>query len=178
MKCRGIRFTDEHCIVVDLMGEILGESEVSSSKFALDLQPFNILVCNIRCVMYKLGEFTCLIEYHYVHMILLQASWLDASIENVMLPNFVVLSRRDRSDDPNRGGIIAFVRCDVKNVMYLHNTMSSERSWHIIQRDSATIAICNWYFSPQASLDVIEILELEIVEMLCKNMIISSSQEI
>ena len=114
---------------------------------------------------HKLTELAQAVKDKNIHVILLEESWLDASINKVGLPNFTVISRRDRSEGPNRGGVIGLVRQDVNNISFLYSSTSAERSWHVIQRDTTSIAICNWYFSPSASLDDIDSLEEELTDM-------------
>ena len=96
---------------------------------------------------------------------MIQESWLDSFHKSINLPNSDVLSRRDRSEDANRGGVIAFVRKDVKNMNFLCNFPDAERSWHIIYRDSGSIALCNWYHSPSEDLRAIDTLPAEHEEM-------------
>ena len=79
-------------------------------------QPLHILVCNIRCVLSKLGELSARAEEHDVHVVLIQESWLDASIENPSLPGYVVAARRDRADHENRGGVLCYVRLKYSGV--------------------------------------------------------------
>jgi len=116
-------------------------------------------------VKHKKTELIQITKDRDIHLILLQESWLDASTQIMDLPNFSVISRRDRSDRPNRGGVIGFVRHDVNNISFLHKSENAERCWHVIQRDTTSIAICNWYFSPQASLDDIDSLQIEVADM-------------
>ena len=79
-------------------------------------QPLHILSCNIRCVLSKLSELHVIVLQHDVHIILVQETWLDASVEQVDLHGYVAIARRDRSHSDNRGGVMAFVRDDVANV--------------------------------------------------------------
>ena len=53
----------------------------------------------------------------------------------------------------------------MNNISLLYNATIAERSWHVIQRDTTTIAIGNWYFSPQASPDDIDSLAIELQDM-------------
>ena len=41
----------------------------------------------------------------------------------------------------------------------------AERVWDLIQRDTGSIAICNWYFPPGASLDGLENFSQELADM-------------
>ena len=57
----------------------------------------------------------CFLLYEMdIDIVLLQETWLDASVESFSLPGYVELSRRDRSAEDNRGGIITLCRKDVK----------------------------------------------------------------
>ena len=85
-----------------------------------------------------------LVEERDIHLIFLQESWLDASYESVELPNFTLLSRRDRSKDPNRGGVVAYMHHNIKNLTHIMHADIGERFWHMLQRDTASIAFCNW----------------------------------
>ena len=72
------------------------------------------------------------------------------------MPNYMQISRHDRHDGENRGGVIAFARIDVKNVVFISNSDVAERSWHYLHLDTGTIAICNWYRPPGSAADHIE----------------------
>ena len=59
-----------------------------------------------------------------------------------------MISRRDRHEGENRGGVLTLCRDDVKNIVFLSHSACAERSWHLIQRDSGSILIVNWYRPP------------------------------
>lgn len=122
------------------------------------------MICKIRCLKNKLAEIIEETKDYNVHLVLLQESWLDTSTESVALPGFYLLSRRG-SEGPNRGGVVAFVRQDVNNTRHLYNSVSAERSWHVLHRDTNSIAICNWYYSPSAGIQDIETLHEELLDM-------------
>ena len=121
--------------------------------------------CTIRSLLGKVGELTHLLVSLDVHVVCVQESWLDASVENPVLPNYVVVSRRDRCPGPNRGGVITYARQDLNNIVQFSQAKSSERLWHIVQRDSGNVAICNWYFSPSGDLSEIDSLKSEFEEI-------------
>ena len=75
---------------------------------------------------------------------------------------FSVIDRRNRCHKPDRGGVISFVRDDVSNVVHHSSSPSPERMWHIIQRYTGSIALCNWYFSPSSDNGEISSLRAEI----------------
>ena len=113
----------------------------------------------------KIDELSCVVKANDVHIVCVQESWLDASVPNPVLPNFVIVSRRDRSQGSNRGGIITYARSDVNNIVEFKKSAASERSWHIVQRDTGSLAICNWYFSPSGEAVEIDTLVQEIDEI-------------
>ena len=57
------------------------------------LQPFNIYSMNIKCVLAHLSELCHYVNLYAPHVVLIQESWLNASIENVNVPNYKVLSK-------------------------------------------------------------------------------------
>ena len=115
--------------------------------------------------MGKLGELVGLIERLEVNLIFIQESWLDASVVNPVIHNFYVLSRRDRNEKSNRGGIIIYVRGDLNNVIAFKKCAGSERLWCLVQRDSSCVALCNWYLSPGDSLEEIDSLRADLDEI-------------
>jgi len=96
---------------------------------------------------------------------LIQESWLNKSIEHVSIANYTLLSRRDRSDTENRGGIITFVRNDVRQAVHYSDSEHAERSWHLLHLDIGSFALCNWYRSPSASDDQIHSFRDELAEI-------------
>ena len=87
-----------------------GEPRSTSSEFVIRMQPLNIISVNIRSIINKIGELVSLAQAKDIHVIMCQESWLDASTPNFLIPGFMQLSRRDRSEKANRGGVIVYVR--------------------------------------------------------------------
>ena len=81
------------------------------------------------------------------------------------MPGFFILSRRDRSENVNRGGVLTFCRKDIKNIVFWKNSADAERSWHLIHRDSGTIGLCNWYRPPHSENISINSLREELEEL-------------
>ena len=77
---------------------------------------------------------------------------MDKSVEGVALANYTIVSRRDRQESANRGGVICFARNDINNIVCLGDSPHAERSWHLLHTDFGRILICNWY-RPGASTD-------------------------
>ena len=121
-----------------------GESVVDMSVDAkIDSpQPFSIFCINIRCLHANMPELMYQVKVLSPHLVLLQETWLNCNFEDVILPGYQVISRRDRSDQENRGGIISFARVDVFNIVCVKVSADAERSWHYLHLDHGTIAIC------------------------------------
>ena len=85
-----------------------GESQSVSSPVDLHMQPLHILCCNAQSLLGKLDELRYLADNNKIDIILVQEIWLDASIVNIDMPGFFILSRRDRSENVNRGGVLTF----------------------------------------------------------------------
>jgi hypothetical protein len=142
--------------------EVSGQSRHESPPHEFNLQPLHMLSCNIRSLMGKIRELRCFLEEHDIYIVCIQESWLDASVENPVLPNYYVVARKDRSHKANRGGVITYARQDFNNVVLLKKSDHSERMWDLVQRDTGDIAFCNWYFSPAGEIAKIESLRHEI----------------
>ena len=109
---------------------VSGKSETAISDTAPVSQSLSIYSINIKCLLAHLAELSFHLSVHKPHIVLIQDSWLNKSIEHVSIANYTLLSRRDRSETENRGGVIAFVRnLDI----------------------GGSFALCNWYRSPSAS---------------------------
>ena len=89
------------------------------------------------------------LEFHFFqlqpHLVLLQETWLDASVEHIAIKGYNVVSRRDRSEDANRGGILTLARSDFNQIAHIANSETDERSWHYLNLEPETILIGNWY---------------------------------
>jgi hypothetical protein len=82
---------------------------------------------------------------HKPHIVLLQETWLDASTESVTIANYIVVSRRDRSERANRGGVLTLARSDFNRLAHIENSTLEERSWHYLHMDSEILLLGNWY---------------------------------
>ncbi len=68
---------------------------------------------------------------------------MDASVESPSISNYIVISRRDRSDTPNRGGVLMLARQDFNKLAHIENSPSDERSWHYLILDPEIILVGN-----------------------------------
>ena len=92
-----------------------GQSKQISPEDEFKLQPLHVISCNIRSLLGKIGELSHLLEMFDVHVVCIQETWLDASVQSPALPNFRIISRRDRSNGPNRGGVLTYARNDMNS---------------------------------------------------------------
>ena len=88
---------------------------------------------------------------HQPHIVMVQESWLNKSIEEVHIDGYKMLSRRDRHENENRGGVICFVRLDFQDVVFISESQQAERLWHFLHLDIGTVVLANWYRPPSAS---------------------------
>ena len=87
-----------------------------------------ILVLNVQCLRAHLAELEFHLKIHQPHIVFLQETWLDLSIEEPSISNYVVVSRRDRSESANRGGVLSLRRSDFNNLAFVENSPDEERS--------------------------------------------------
>ncbi len=77
----------------------------------------------------------------------LSETFLDESIEHVTIPEYELISRRDR--DSFGGGIALFAHKSVApHVVHVANSESHELSWHIFHSDQGPVCVCLWYRPP------------------------------
>ena len=144
---------------------VSGQSEAKMSGTRESSQSLSVYCINIRCLLAHAAELSYQLAIFNPHIVLIQESWLNKSVESVSLPNYMQISRHDRHDGENRGGVIAFARIDVKNIVFISNSDVAERSWHYLHLDTGTIAICNWYRPPGSAADHIESLQDELAQI-------------
>ena len=93
-------------------------------------------------------------------IITLNETLLDASTHNITIPNFSLVSRRDR-DSPG-GGIATFAHTSIANqIAHVSNSPTAERSWHVLHTTTGPLLFCNWYRPPTYDLTAITDFETE-----------------
>ena len=145
-----------------------GESEVNASvhiDYNSSQSDFLIYCINIRCLLSNFAELSHQVKELSPHVILLQETWLNASIEEVLLPNYKIVARRDRSDGENRGGILTYARTDIYYIVHVKESANAERMWHFLHLDVGTVAICNWYRPGSGGSDQIASIADELLEL-------------
>ena len=121
-----------------LMHDVKKESSKRKEK-----EKILIYSLNVQSLRAKKAE----LEYHLSqicpHIVLLQETWLDASTEDFCIEGYVIISRRDRHSDANRGGIITLCRQGFNHLVFIKNSKNEERSWHFLNLDPEVILLGN-----------------------------------
>ena len=99
------------------------------------------------------------------HIVFLQETWLDESTEQIRMPNYKIISRRDRALHANRGGILTLARSDFNNLVHISNSEKEERSWHFLNTGAENLLVGNWYRPGATEHDGFECLQNEIISM-------------
>ena len=111
---------------------------------------------NIQCLNAHLAELQFHLEQRQPHIVLLQETWLDASHGQIFIPNYKVVSRRDRKNETNRKGILTLSRNDFNDLVHIEDANEEERSWHYLHIDPEVILLANWYRPGSATHDGFE----------------------
>ena len=145
----------------------LGESGVDASVLFDPVSPPSLLfyMINIRCLLSNFAELCHQLDELCPHVILLQETWLNKSVEEIRIPGYKLISRRDRSEGENRGGIVVYAQDDVRTLVEFKVCLDAERIWLLLHLDVGTIAVCNWYRPGAAGEAPITSLAHEITEL-------------
>jgi hypothetical protein len=100
---------------------------------------------NIRCMLSNLQLLLNQLEQHRPHIVLIQETWLDKSVEKIAVVGYTEVSRRDRKETANRGGIVTLQRSDFNGLVHIKNCDEEERSWHFLKVGIETVLLANWY---------------------------------
>ena len=65
-----------------------------------------IYCINIRYLLKYLAELEFHLEAYRPHIVFVQETWLNGSVESVTVQNYRTISRRDRHAGENRGGVL------------------------------------------------------------------------
>ena len=66
--------------------------------------------------------------------------------KHVEVPGYSVIRRRDRSENPNRGGVLSLCKTELSNcIVHVESSEVAERMWHYLIFDSGIYLFCNWY---------------------------------
>ena len=112
--------------------ECLFALSITSSKLLNvvigDSGPNGSTVIILKLSFTNLAELCYQIKILAPHLVLLQETCLKNSIEDICMPGYRTISRRDRAEGENRGGVIAFARLDTYNIVDVKNSDNVERT--------------------------------------------------
>ena len=114
----------------------------------------------------KQAELSVHLELHQPDILGITESWLDASTPYLAIPNYSLISRRDRpghvAGTMNHGGILLYSRNGGIMVTHLEDSNVAERSWHAIHTNVGPILFGLWYRPPGAPREHTSSLQLEL----------------
>ncbi len=81
-------------------------------------------------------------------LLAINETFLDKSVEKILLGGFQEISRRDRRDGSG-GGVMLFAADKIAAyVTLIEHSATHERSWHAIHSDTGPVLLCVWYRPP------------------------------
>ncbi len=103
-----------------------------------------LLGVNIQCLKARLTELCFHLASLRPHIVLLQETWLDESVEEISIPEYKVISRRDRAKTENRGGVLTLARADFNRLVHIENSVDEEVPGTIFMwsQKSSWLGIC------------------------------------
>ena len=108
---------------------------------------------NIQNFLAKRAELEarlCLMEMQPT-FICLNETWLDPSIEEIVLSGYDCVSRLDRRDGRIGGGVAVFaLRAHALFVSLSRHSDVDERTWLLLHSDVGPVSLCCWYRPPCA----------------------------
>ena len=84
-------------------------------------QEIKMLIENNQGLSAHLAELVFHLQATRPHVVLLQETWLDASVECVDIAGYFTVSTKDRSEGPNRGGVLTLARNDFNRLVFIEN---------------------------------------------------------
>ena len=111
-----------------------GQSGVDASVDDGVVSPQSLIFysINIKCLLVNLAELCHQVKVLAPHVLMLQETWLNKSIEEIQIPYYKLISRRDRSEGDNKGGIATYARLDVINFVEVRISSDVERVWQYL----------------------------------------------
>ena len=140
-------------------GEAPGEAGADSPCLPLQSQ-ISILHINVQSLMGHHAFLQGVLDIHCPTLLAVNESWLDVSHDSIVFAGYTLVSRRDRSTHPNRGGVCLFVHSLYNCVCLLEHSPVLELSWHVLYSDLGPLLLGIWY-RPPSNEDQIGIFEAE-----------------
>ena len=146
-----IQKKSKHPIPGDLQQPRGGSFGKSKEEPPLTNSSITILQVNIRgfvshCAELEVHLFMCGMPY----FVAITVTWLKSNTEHITLTGYTLISRRDRSDGRQGGGIALFaLNAVASQVVHVADSITYERSWYIIHTDVGPISLGVWYRPPE-----------------------------
>ena len=111
---------------------------------------FTLLCMNIRGFLSHHVELSAHLEFIGMPSFVgLTETWLTNVVGSISLPGYTLVSRRDRNDGRQGGGIVLFARDSfVAQIVHIEDSTEYERSWHILHTDFGALCVGLWYRPP------------------------------
>ena len=126
-------------------------ANISVSNLSISPLGFCILSVNIRSLLKNSAELCVRLRTLEPDVIALTETWLDDSVASFHIPGYFSVSRRDRNDGRQGGGIALYAAERIRYVGHLEDSSDAERSWHMVHADVGPILLGIWYRPPDAS---------------------------
>ena len=109
-----------------------------------------IISVNIRSILTHRAELEARLRDTRAHIVCIQETWLDESVECLHIEGYKVVSRRDRTgtSKDGYGGILVLAREDFQSVAELRTSEKDERQWCAVHTAMGPILLGNWYRPP------------------------------
>ena len=103
---------------------------------------------NIRGFLSHMHELDALLtELQRPGIVALTETFLDESVDDISLSEYVLISRRDRNR--NGGGIALFAHVSIApHIVHVGNSAIHELAWHVLHTDQGPVGVCLWYRPP------------------------------
>ena len=129
---------------------------------------FSVWQCNIRGFVSKAVQLAARVRLAQKKpdVICLNETFLDKSIEDVVLEGYVVVARLDRQDGRMKGGVLVFARAELESaITCVKKNEECERVWLVLHTDSGPQLLGAWYRPPDAGGSSIESLRADLEEL-------------
>ena len=122
------------------------------------------LLINIRSIKNptNLAKLSVQLKETEPDLIFVTETWLDSSVEEVFLPGYHSIGRRDRGEQKKGGGVDIFARDGFRDVGLLAKSETSERSWATLHTKVGPILLGAWYRPPDEPEAELQMLESEL----------------
>lgn len=110
----------------------------------------HVVSINIRSLLANIAELRVRLATLKPHIVCLQETWLDESVESVPISGYQVVSRRDREGTAKDdfGGVLVLRRDDFEDIVELKKSVEDERLWCCVHSSMGPILLGNWYRPP------------------------------